>query len=141
MNEGRVEAAPAGKAELADLRAIVARCLKDSALPLDPDNKFSLVYNAARTLAVIAAAAAGYRIKHRGGGHYNTFVALKAAMGASIHTMADYLDDCREKRNELSYEAANVVTETEVEELLVKTKELQALVESWITVNHPHLKS
>lgn len=132
--------APAGKAELTDLRAIVARCLKDSSLLLFPDNKFSLIYNAARTLAVMAAAAAGYRIKHRGGGHYYTFLALKAAMGTDIDTLADYLDDCREKRNELSYEAANVVTETEVEELLTRTKELQSLVESWIAANHPHLK-
>jgi len=140
LREGRVEAVPASKAELADLRAIVARCLKDSSLPLFPDNKFALIYNAARTLAVIAAAAAGYRIKHRGGGHYNTFLALKAAMGRGIDATADYLDECREKRNELSYETANVVTETEVEELLTRTKELETLVEAWIARKHPHLK-
>lgn len=140
MKEGRVEAVPAGKADLVDLRSIVSHCLKDSALPLDPDNKFAIVYNAARTLAVIAAAASGYRIKQRCGGHYNTFLALKAAMGSSIVPMADYLDDCRSKRNELSYGAAHVVTDTEVEELLAKTKELESLVENWIATHQLHLK-
>lgn len=123
-----------------DMRAIVAHCLKDSALPLFPDNKFALVYNAARTLAALAVHAAGYRVKHRGGGHYNTFLALRAALGPSVRALADYLDDCREKRNELSYEAANVVTETEANELVAKTRELQTLVEGWIARNHPHLK-
>ena len=140
MEEGRVEAVPASKPNLDDLRAVVARCLKDSHLPLDPDNKFSLVYNAARTLALMAVAAAGYRVKHRGGGHYNTFLALKAALGPTIDTLADYLDDCRKKRNELCYEAAHVVTETETEHLITKTRELQTLVEIWIAQHRPHLK-
>ncbi len=63
LSEGRVEAASASRAELDDLRAIVARCLKDSALPLDPDNKFAITYNAARTLALMAAAAADIKIR------------------------------------------------------------------------------
>ena len=122
------------------MRSIIDRCLKDAGLPLFPDNKFSLTYNAARSLAVIVVYAAGYRIKHRGGGHYNTFLALKAAMGPSIEPMANYLDDCRQKRNELSYESVDVVTETEADELVTKTLELQTLVEDWIAKNHPHLK-
>ena len=44
------------------------------------------------------------------------------------------------KRNELSYEAADVVTETEAEELITKTRDLQTLVEVWIAQNYPHLK-
>jgi len=140
LKEGRVEALPANKPELDDMRQLVARCLKDSAFPLSPDSRFGLAYNAARTLAAMAVHAAGYRIKHRGGGHYNTFLALKAAMGPSIHTMADYLDLCREKRNELSYEAANVVTDTDADELVTKTEELRKNIESWIALNHPHVK-
>lgn len=103
LKEGRVEAVPASRPEIDDMRAIVAHCLTDAALPLFPDNKFGLVYNAARTLAAMAAHAAGYRVRPRGGGHYNTFVALRAAMGPSIYALADYLNDCRMKRNELSY--------------------------------------
>ncbi len=140
LNENRVERAPATKADIDELRTLVSRCLQDSALPLFPDNKFGLVYNAARTLAVMAAGAAGYRVKLRGGGHYNTFLALKAALGPGIEAMADYLDECREKRNELSYEAANVVTQSEVDDLIVKTRELETLVEDWIAKHAPHLK-
>lgn len=122
------------------MRAIVARCLKDCSYPLYPDNKFGLAYTAARTLAAMAVYAAGYRVKHRLGGHYNTFLALKIALGPSIESLADYLDDCREKRNELSYEAAGVVTETEANELVQKTRDFQRLVEAWISKNHRHLK-
>jgi hypothetical protein len=139
LKEGRVEVAQPSKPELDDWRSIVARCLHDANLPLFPDNRFSLTYNAARTLAVMAVAAAGYRVKSFGGGHVNTFRALKAALGSDIHALADYLDACREKRNELSYESANVITETEAAELISRTVELRSRVETWIAQNHPHL--
>jgi len=140
LHDGRVEAMPASKPEIDDMRELVERCLKDVGFPLAPDNRFGLTYNAARTLAAMAVRAGGYRVKHRGGGHYNTFVALKVAMGPSIVAMADYLNLCRDKRNELSYESAHVVTETEADELVRKTRELHALVETWIVRHHPHLK-
>jgi hypothetical protein len=33
---------------------------------------------------------------------------------------------------------ADVVTDTEVEEILVKARQFEQLVETWITDNHPH---
>jgi len=65
---------------------------------------------------------------------------LRAAIGSGIDPMADYLNVCREKRNELSYAAAHVVTESEATELVQKTQELEQLVESWIGKHHPHLR-
>ena len=38
----------------------------------------------------------------------------------------------------LDYDVANVVTDTEVTELLEKAEELENLVEPWITTHHPH---
>ncbi len=140
LNEGRVEALPANKPELDDLRRLVARCLQDAALPLSADNKFGIAYSAARALATIAVRASGYRVRPYGGGHYNTFLALKAALGSSIDPLAAYLNLCREKRNELTYEASNVVTDTEAEELVVKTAELQRIVDAWIATTHSQLK-
>lgn len=122
------------------MRAVVRRSLKDCALPLFADNKFALAYNAARALAAMAVLAAGYRIRANRGAHFNTFVALKAAMGPVVYALADYLDICRRKRNELSYEAADIVSDAEAEELVVKTRELEGLVEGWIAERFPHLR-
>ena len=39
----------------------------------------------------------------------------------------------------LDYDMANIVTDTEVTELLEKAEELRELVEQWITTHYPHL--
>jgi hypothetical protein len=70
---------PATKAELDNLRSLVARSLKDvAATGLSTDMRFILAYDAARTLSLMIVRAAGYRPKAVGG-HYNTFLALEAA--------------------------------------------------------------
>jgi hypothetical protein len=141
LDEARVEPLPASKPELDGLRELARRCLQDASLPLSADNRFGITYNAARALATMAVRAARYRVRQRGGAHYSTLLALKAAMGPRIQEMADYLNLCRGKRNELSYEAANVVTDGEADELLKKTRQLQALVEGWIATHYPELKT
>ena len=59
----------------------------------------------------------GYRVKGQGA-NQTTFTAVKLALGAGINNMATYLDRCRRKRNELSYDVAGVVTDTEAAEIL-----------------------
>ena len=57
-----VTALPATKAELTNLRSIVARSLKDVKLAgLSADARFIMAYDAARTLSLIIVRAAGYR--------------------------------------------------------------------------------
>ena len=73
------------------------------------------------------------------GAHYNTFLAVEAAIGSSAAALAAYLDNCRVKRNELSYDAANLVSESDGDELLDRARELRVLVEDWIAQNHPGL--
>lgn len=96
-----------------------------------------MAYNAARILATIVVRAAGYRVKPAGGAHKNTFLALEAALGSSIAKLAAYFDACREKRNELSYEQADVVTDTEADELLKEATQFRHIVETWIVTKHP----
>lgn len=117
LAEKRVAAEPATKQEIDDLRAVVARSLRDSkAINLSADGKFGFAYNAVRSLATMAIRAAGYRVKSHGGGHFNTFIALEAVSPAFAASAA-YFDICRQKRNELSYDEADVVSETEADEL------------------------
>jgi hypothetical protein len=66
-----------------------------------------------------------------------TFEAIDLAMGSSIAPLASYFDTCRRKRNMLDYDLANVVTETEVNELLEKVEQFQQLVEQWIAQHYP----
>jgi hypothetical protein len=81
-------------------------------------------------------ACAGYRVIGQGH-HLTTFEAIELAMGSSIAPLASYFDTCRRKRNMLDYDLANVVTETEVNELLEKVEQFQQLVEQWIVQHYP----
>jgi hypothetical protein len=70
---------PPSKAELDNLRSIVARSLSDAAAAnLSADAQFVMAYDAARTLSRMIVRAEGYRPRSAGG-HYNTFIALEAA--------------------------------------------------------------
>jgi hypothetical protein len=98
-----------------------------------------MAYNAARTLATVSIRASGYRVKPFGGAHYNTFLALTAAMGAAYDTLAIYFDGCRQARNDLSYGAASVVSDSDADELLKKASEFRGSIEEWLRTNHSTL--
>jgi hypothetical protein len=79
LADNRVTALPPSKAELDNLRTIVARSLKDVESPgPSADARFVMAYDAARTLSLLIVRAAGYRPRTVGG-HYNTFLALEVA--------------------------------------------------------------
>ena len=62
LADNGVTALPASKAELDNLRSIVARSLNDvTATSLSADARFVMAYDAARTLALLVVRAAGYR--------------------------------------------------------------------------------
>jgi hypothetical protein len=123
--------------ELQGLRSVVARDLKDAALPdLSSDRRFAIAYNAVLQLATMVIACSGYRV--RGVGHHHTtFEALELAMGPSITTYAVYFDTCRRKRHLVEYDLANGITETEARELVEKAHEFHQLVEVWIAQHYP----
>ncbi|MEI8371782.1 MAG: hypothetical protein WCJ35_02995 [Planctomycetota bacterium] len=139
LAENRVETHTTSKQEIDDLRSVVERNLRDAAISqLSSDNRFGLAYEAALLLGKMAVACSGYRVKGQGA-HQTTFAALKFALGTGISNTATYLERCRRKRNELSYDMAGVVTDTEAEEILARAAVLQNTVEQWIAQNHSHL--
>jgi hypothetical protein len=139
LAENRVDPHSTSKQELDDLRNAIERNLRDAALPaLSPDNRFGLAYEAALLLAKMAVACAGYRVRGPGA-HQTTLVGLKLALGDGIAGTARYLDRCRRKRNELSYDTAGVATDTEASELLAKAHSMKNALEHWIAQNYPHL--
>ena len=139
LESERAETRRTSKAEIDDLRSAVDRNLRDADIDaLSADNRFGLAYEAALLLAKMAIACAGYRIKGHDA-HQTTFAALPLVLGPSVQPTASYFDRCRRKRNEISYDAADVVTDTEVEEILAKAEGFQQTIETWIAENHPQL--
>src|SRR6266702_8476913 len=129
LEERRVAREPARKEELAKLRAVAERNLADAGIEaLSTDGKFGHAYEAARALSTMVVRASGYRVKSARGAHYGTFVALETADPKRFARHAAYFNTCREKRNDLSYELAGVVTDSEAEELLREVPAFQALV-------------
>jgi HEPN superfamily protein len=133
----RVQSHTTHTQELHGLYAVVARDLKDAALPdLSSDRRFAIAYNAVLQLATMVIACSGYRV--RGVGHHRTtFEALELAMGHSITTYAVYFDTCRRKRNLVEYDLANGITETEARELMEKAHAFHQLIEVWIAQHYP----
>ena len=139
LAEKRVATHTTSKQELDDLRSAVERNLRDAAIPeLSADNRFGVAYEAALLIGKMAIACAGYRVKGQGA-HQTTFAALKLVLGTGVSKTATYLERCRRKRNELSYDMAGVVTDTEATEILAEATALHKTVEQWIAENHPHL--
>jgi hypothetical protein len=141
LDANRVQRHETSRQEIDDLRRAVARNLRDAAVDaLSPDNRFGLAYEAALLLAKMAIACAGYRVKGPGA-HQATFAAIPLVLGQSVQQTASYFERCRRKRNEISYDMADVVTDSEVSEILGLAVEFQQTVEAWIAANHPPLRT
>jgi hypothetical protein len=126
------------KAELNDLRSIVARSLRDvTAQGLSADARFVMAYDAARTLSLILVRAEGYRPRAVGG-HYNTFLALQEVDPAFANLSA-YFDGCRLKRNSCEYNFAGGVSDTDAKGLLKAVRKFVIDVDAWIKAHHPDL--
>lgn len=138
LADNRVTALPPNKAELDNLRSIVARSLKDvTAAGLSADYRFVMAYDAARTLSLLVVRAAGYRPRTVGG-HYNTFPALEAA-DPGFAALSAYFDGCRMKRNQCEYDFAGGVTDTEANALLKSVNQFAVDAEAWIKARYPQL--
>lgn len=136
----RLQAHTPSQLEVAQLRAVIERDLKDAALAaLSEDRRFATAYNAVLQLAKMVIACAGYRVTTRQGHHQASFQALELAMGSSVVDLVRYFDTCRRKRNTVDYDQADLVSETEAQELLQKAQEFRTLVEGWVMQHHPQL--
>ncbi|MCC7265314.1 MAG: hypothetical protein IT369_22655 [Candidatus Latescibacteria bacterium] len=136
----RLQAHTPSAQEMAQLRAVIDRDLKDAVLPgLSEDRRFATAYNAVLQLAKMVIACAGYRVTARQGHHQASFQALSLAMGAGVADLVTYFDTCRRKRNLVDYDRADQVSETEAQELCKKAQEFRTLVEVWIAQHHPQL--
>lgn len=129
---------PTTKAEIDNLRSIVSRCTADMEVDgLSDEQRFIIAYDAARTLALMVVRASGYRPK-KFGGHYNTFMALKAS-DPIFGPVGDYFDLCRLQRNDSEYDYAGGISQTDADNLINQVQQFQTQAEAWIKVRYPDL--
>ena len=116
---------------------MVTRDLGDAKISaLSADRRFATAYNAALQSAKMAIACAGYRVTGTGA-HQISFEAAVLAMGQGVATLTAYFETCRRKRNTLDYDTADIISETEADELVQKADEFHREVEAWIATDHP----
>ena len=136
---GWLKAHRSSRKELADLFSIVSRDLKDAAAGgISEDWKFGIAYNAALKLCTILLHASGYKAEHTLQ-HYRTIQAMPLILGDQLKVGAQYLDDCRRKRNKVEYDVAGVASAQDATELLEFSKELHANVQDWLKKQRPEL--
>ena len=139
LSARRLQQHTTSKQELNELRSVVERDLADAALPgLSDDRAFATAYNAALQLSKMVIAASGYRVIGQGH-HQTTFQAMETALGPPAGVYAAYFETCRRKRNQVDYDMAQVISETEARELFSKAQEFRQFVESWLATHHPTL--
>ncbi len=139
-SEGKLEKKPANQDEITKLLLMVERDLKDSVVKaISADRRFATAYNAALQLSTIIIRLNGYRTKGAGH-HYSTFLVLKELLGEDFEEITDYFDACRAKRNITDYVSVNVVSESDVEELIDEINKFKKTVIIKAKEKFPELK-
>ncbi len=114
----------------------VAGDIDDASQDLSAAWKFAIAYNAALRLCSIMLYACGYR-SSREQKHYRTITSLPLTLGPEAAELTNYLDRCRVKRHEATYEKASIVSLDEAEELITAVNGLKLQVHHWLKANHP----
>ncbi len=137
-NNGWLKAHQTSRKEINSLLRIVERDLNDAQSGISSDWRFGIAYNAALKLCRILLSAAGYRPSHELQ-HYRTLAALPEILGETKKEDAEYLNDCRKKRNIVEYDNVGGASESDADELISFVKGFKDEVVAWLRKNHPEL--
>ena len=139
LHENRVRKHETSREEITNLFKIVERDIRDAGMrSISDDARFVIAYNAALKLCTILLHASGYR-SSAVGAHYYTIESLPLILGPEARGDADYLDQCRERRNHAEYDYTEVVVESDVDELIKFVTELKIHSIKWLKENRPDL--
>jgi uncharacterized protein (UPF0332 family) len=117
--------------EIRDLLSAAEADLLDARKDLSPAWRFAIAYTAALRLCSAVLHAAGYRAS-REQKHYRTIAALPLVIGPEARDLSDFLDRCRTKRHDVTYESLSAVTASEAAELIEAVEELGTMVRRWL---------
>ncbi len=124
--------------EISSLLSIVERDLTDARRDISSDWRFGIAYNAALKLSRILLSAEGYRPSHELQ-HYRTLAALPEILGETKKEDAEYLNDCRKKRNVVEYDTVGGASDFDADELISFVEGFKDEVTAWLKKNHPEL--
>ncbi len=122
--------------EIAEQLAAAGRDLRDARKDISASWRFAIAYNAGLRLCSVALAAGGYRAA-REQKHYRTIAALPLVIGDDAEEIATFLDRCRVKRHDVTYEALDHVSMAEAEQLIAAVRDLDRLVRDWLRRERP----
>mgnify|MGYP001556900251 CR=1 FL=1 len=105
---------------------------------LEIDTRFLSAYRCALALITILIRANGFRIL-RDQHHYRTIEALRFVLPETESAYRVFLQQCRKKRNELSYCTVGVATENDLKELLNMITIIRKAVSDTLSSNFPEL--
>jgi uncharacterized protein (UPF0332 family) len=120
----------ASNKEIDDLLEAARHDLQDARQDISPSWSLAISYNAALRVCTAALMIKGYRAS-RDQKHYRTIAALPLILGAQAEEIAGFLDGCRTKRHDVTYEALTSVSQSESDELITAAEELIAMFEKW----------
>lgn len=139
LADGRLKPHRTTPKEIRDLLRVADRDLKDAAVTaVSFDRRFITAYQAAFQLATIVLATSGFRTTGMGH-HWVTLKVLPELMGPEVQELADYFDQCRNKRNLSDYDRAGEISREEAVELLKEAKKFKGIVLEWVKTHHPKL--
>ena len=128
-DKGRIQKVAFSEKSLKDLLQLVERDLKDSKIDaLSPDRRFATAYGAAMNLANYVIRREGYRVAAKAGHHKITFEIAGTLLGQKATQFIKYFDLCRRKRNKVDYDRTDVVSETQVDELIKAVEKFKELI-------------
>ena len=126
--------------EMRELLRLADQALADARVTaVSLDRRFLAAYDAARSLATMVLACAGYRATGSGQ-HAAVFEGLPLIMGEELAELASYLDACRLKRNVAEYRRAGSIMDRDVAELIEAADSMRENVLAWIREEHPELQ-
>jgi uncharacterized protein (UPF0332 family) len=126
--------------EIRDLWLVVERDLKDATTEgLSDDGQYRSAYNASLKLCTILLYAEGYASGKGQGSHVRPISAMPLILGEERRRDADYLNGCRQKRNEGEYEHIGGVTQEDAAALIDFGREFRVAVLAWLKEKHPEL--
>ena len=136
VKQGKIKPIDASSDEIKEILALADRDLKlaEFVISQNWDWAFSIGYNAALQASRAFMYAQGFRPSSTNS-HKNTFEFMSLALGKEYIHLIGFFDRMRPKRNQALYDTAGLISETEVRELLKKSKEYVGIIKEKLKKN------
>ena len=133
LKQGKIKPIESSFDEIKEILSLADRDIKmaEFIITQNWDWAFSIAYNASLQASRAYMYFKGYRASSQQG-HKNTFMFMKIALGGKYKDIVGFLDRMRPKRNKAIYDVSGLITETEVKELIKRSKEFVQIVKEKI---------